>query len=125
MNLKKLVGGCVIAACSFMAGIALGDMAHESAEAKKESSRPMYNGTTHYGDLRFASFDDATDVLCVMKNVVKTYGWASIADLCDLAGIRPSYVDNKYGWWNLDAAYIHRVKDGYKICFPMDYALHN
>ena len=74
MNLKKLVGGCIIAACSFMAGITLGDMAHEPAKAKKESSRPMYNGTTQYDDLRFASFDDAAEVLCNMKMLSKPMG---------------------------------------------------
>jgi hypothetical protein len=125
MKMKKIVGGCVIAACSFMAGIVLGDLTHKPAEAQKETCYQLHNGTTRYNNMRFSSFDTANKVLCEMKNVVEIYGWACIADLCDLIGIQPSYIDNKYGWCNLDAAYIHRVKDGYKICFPMDYALNN
>ena len=58
------------------------------------------------------SFNQFTDEL------IDTYGVASVADLNDLIGISGDYTDNKYGWTNVKAGEVMRVRDGYVIKMP-------
>lgn len=125
MKLKRLAEGCAIAMLSFLAGIILGDMKRETEEPAQERTYPAYKGTTRYDAFVFPSFGAATKVLYEMRVAVEAYGYATIADMCDLVGVQSTYIDNKYGWRNLDAAYVERVKGGYKISFPIDVALNN
>lgn len=69
-------------------------------------------------DVLFETRDEAKDVLERMDELIDTYGVASIADFYDLAGVTGNYTDNKYGWTNLSAADVVRVRDGFMIKLP-------
>ena len=66
---------------------------------------------------------DMDSILDQMKGAIVEYGQVSIGDLYDLAGITANYTDNKYGWHNLDGAYVKAVPGGYSIVFPKPVAL--
>lgn len=119
MKLKTLASKFAVTGCCFLVGIILGGMAQKEIEATKKYRTSMLRVTTNYDDWVFPGFGDATTILIEMRNVIENYGCTSIADLCDLVGKQSSYIDNKYGWLNLDKARVERVKNGYKIRFPV------
>lgn len=74
-----------------------------------------------YDEIIFETRGDAEDVLTGMDELISSYGMASVADFYDLAGMTSEYTDNKYGWRNLRAAEVVRVRDGYAIKLPKAY----
>lgn len=72
----------------------------------------------NYEDLVFDDRGDAEYVLNSMKDIIKRYGYVTIHDLYDLADVKASYTDRKYGWTNLDDAYTERVREGTVIKLP-------
>jgi len=64
------------------------------------------------GTLYFDDRGDAEEVLLRLKENLDTYKVASVADLYELSGAKFSFVDYKYGWRNLDNAYVSSTNDG-------------
>ncbi len=61
---------------------------------------------------------EAEAVLKRLKDLITLYHYATISDyydLCDLPGI---YLDNMWGWDNLDEVTIEEVEDGFKLNLP-------
>ena len=74
-----------------------------------------------YVEILFDNRGDAETVLQGLKDIGYTYGFASVADLYDIAGWKQSvYTDNKFGWFEerLYKAHIMRVRNGYVIDLP-------
>lgn len=69
-------------------------------------------------DVIFYDRGEAEAVLQRMNEWLARYGSVAVADFYDLVGQRCSYTDQKYGWYDLRAAQILRVNDGYSIQFP-------
>lgn len=62
---------------------------------------------------------EAETVLNSMKDIIKQYGFVSIADLYDESGlVGKDYTFNKYGWTNLDDAMIIHTTAGYTLSLP-------
>lgn len=87
---------------------------------RSDSHRSEYSVSSRYDvdDVIFESREEAKEVLERMDELIDMYGVASIADFYDLAGVTGNYTDNKYGWTNLSAADVVRVRDGYMIKLP-------
>ena len=87
---------------------------------RRDGRRSDVSARTRYDldDVIFESRDEAKEVLERMDELIDQYGMASIADFYDLAGVTGNYTDNKYGWTNLSAADVVRVRDGYMIKLP-------
>lgn len=69
----------------------------------------------------FETRAEAESTLKQMKKLISLYGFATIADLYDLAGIPIRYREyehNKLGWFNLDKATIETVGSRYTIRLP-------
>lgn len=69
----------------------------------------------------FTNSEDAEKVLEEMLKLIDKYGWVTVADLCDLAGVACNYTDNKYGWNDLSGSYVKKWGgnvDGYIIVIP-------
>lgn len=66
----------------------------------------------------FQTRQDAENTLDSLKEMIELYGFISLADVCDLVGITPSYTDNKYGWRSLNNAKVVRSRYGYFIEVP-------
>lgn len=61
---------------------------------------------------------EAEEVLSQMDDLIATYGLVSVADYCELIGVRGNYTDNNYGWTNIRSARVVPVRDGYVIKLP-------
>lgn len=68
---------------------------------------------------------DAEAVLWRMRDYLEEYGTVSVAEAKQFAGLRYEYTDNKYGWTDLRAAYVSRIRDGYLIVLPKAVPLKN
>lgn len=73
---------------------------------------------TSYADISLESRGDAEAVIRSLREQVDTYGLVSVADLCEMVGIRSEYTDHKYGWTNLDSARVVSGRDGYELDLP-------
>lgn len=81
--------------------------------------RPVANYNTFaFNNVVLQSRGEGEEVLARMDELIDTYGVASVADLNDLIGISGDYTDNKYGWTNVKAGEVMRVRDGYIIKMP-------
>lgn len=70
-------------------------------------------------DILFGTESDALSVLSSMKEIIVNYGYVSIADYYDLAGLPSNvYTNTKYGWLDLKDAKVIDSMDGYKISLP-------
>lgn len=69
-------------------------------------------------DLILVSREEADLVLERLNDLIDNYDVASVADLNDLVGLPGSYVDNKWGWTNLQYVDVRQVREGYLIDLP-------
>jgi hypothetical protein len=75
-------------------------------------------------DVFFGTESDALDVLNSMLEIIEKYGYVSIADYYDLAGVAGNvYTNTKYGWLDLKDAKVIDSMDGYKISLPKAWTL--
>ena len=81
------------------------------------SSRPARpSESSHdYDSIVIETRGDAELVLDQMREHLERYKKVSVADMYDFVGLDCTFADYKYGWTNLDRAYIYRVHDGWSI----------
>lgn len=60
---------------------------------------------------------EAENVLDRLKGLVEQYGAATVENLYNAVGIRATYLDQRWGWKNLDRAYISYSTKGYGLIF--------
>lgn len=75
-------------------------------------------GGFDYDEYIIKTRGEAEDVLSQMDDILDRYRVVSIADYCDLLGIRGPYTNNRYGWTDLRNAQVVRVRGGYVIKLP-------
>lgn len=83
--------------------------------------RRRYSGSRRYddfSDIVMSSRADALMVLNDLKDQIEDYGYATVSNFFELVGEDCGHNDNKYGWSNLDRAYVEAVRGGYIIEFP-------
>lgn len=90
----------------------------EHYNERKDYNKPRSQQAYSYTDLIFDNRADAEEVLYRMEEILDNFQAVSVSDLFDMAGVTGSYTDNKFGWTNLDDAYVERVRDGYIINLP-------
>lgn len=71
-----------------------------------------------YDEIVFDSRGDAEAILVELDNMIARYGFATVSDLYDTAGLTAPYTANKYGWTNLRTAETVRVREGYILKMP-------
>lgn len=69
-------------------------------------------------DIILDSRETAENVLNASKEIINEYGFVTISDVYDLAGLNATYTEQKYGWVDLKEAKIIRVRSGYKLVLP-------
>lgn len=72
----------------------------------------------NYDDLSFNSRGDAEAVRILMNESIERYGFVTVADMYDAAGLTAPYTANKYGWTNISSATVVKARDGYVIKLP-------
>lgn len=80
--------------------------------------QPSPRATHDFRDIVVEDRGSAELVLERISDLVEEYGVATLADLYELVGITPSFVDNKYGWNDIRGFNTRRVRDGYLIVTP-------
>lgn len=71
-----------------------------------------------FGSIVYEHRGDAEEVLDRLVELTMMYGMASVADFYELSGMETNYMDNKFGWDELESACIRRTRDGYVIDLP-------
>lgn len=93
----------------------------------KKSIRPTYvsyrdwHNSREYRikDTLFESRVEAESTIDTLKEAIYTYGYVSVSELYSLADMNScTYLDNKYGWVNLDKAKVIRLRNGYSLELP-------
>lgn len=87
---------------------------------RKTGGRPNTRNKNrqNFDDLIFESRGEAQLVLDELLGAINKYGVVTVLDAYDLCGEIAPYTSDKYGWMNLDNAYIERNRQGYVIRFP-------
>lgn len=71
-------------------------------------------------DISFETRGDAKEVADMMLELLDNFKVVSVADYYEIsnAGDLETYIDRKYGWYELDDMQITRDRDGFKIKLP-------
>ena len=77
------------------------------------------SGAYSYDDIIFSSRGEAEIVLDGLNEIISQYGFASVADLYELANITNNkYTDNNYGWSERISTSPALVSEGYILRLP-------
>lgn len=89
----------------------------------KSRFEPGNRAKHEFDNLGFATRGEAENVLGHLVDLTIDYGFASVADLYEFAGVESSYTDQKWGWHNLEDARVVRGRYDYEIKLPRTEAL--
>lgn len=87
-------------------------------QAPVERETPRRSNMFRSTDYIMNSRQEALDVLDVLRENLENYGLVTLADFFDLIGIDTQYVDNNYGWTDLENVTIVPVRGGYTLSLP-------
>lgn len=96
-------------------------MAPSSRGPMREEPRaisPRGRARHDFDEIVLQSRAEAEQVIERLFDIVSRYETATVSDLYDLVGIRPTHVDNKWGWTDMRGAGVVRVRDGYLLELP-------
>lgn len=99
-------------------GTRAGHVSYDRFSSGRVEERRPTRTPYSYDDLEFKTRGEAEMVLTRMDELIENYGFVTVADLYDLAGVTGNYTDNKYGWSNIRNAEVVRVRDAYVIKMP-------
>lgn len=86
-----------------------------------EDHYPKYGETCDFGvnQVHFASRKEAANVLNSLADILDQYGTVTVADFYDETGLKvPCDSDTRYGWRDIDDAYVVKVRSGWSISLP-------
>lgn len=58
---------------------------------------------------------EAEEAIAQMFDIVEEYDAVTVEDLYRIVGIEPSYVDKKWGWYDIRGSGVTRIKGGYLL----------
>lgn len=96
-------------------------MGSAQTAGREDGSRSLSNRarTVHdFNEIILPDRTQADEVIERLHDVVSDYGIATVSDLYDLVGIQGSYTDDKWGWSDLRASGITRVREGWLLNLP-------
>lgn len=73
------------------------------------------NRENDYREIVLTDRDDARDVVASLHDRIRTYGFASVADLLELVDQSSMYTDTAYGWRSVDQIGLAKVARGWLI----------
>jgi hypothetical protein len=91
----------------------------------REERTPVSVPTRNHGidEILLATRVEADLVLDRMYDLLEQYESVSVSDLYNLLGLSSNYVDQKWGWNNLQGASVMRTRDGYILNLPKTQSL--
>lgn len=92
---------------------------HYRDDRRDDYSNRAVRSRFDYDDIVFENRAEADIVLERMCDTIERYGYVTIADMYDMAGLSQIYTSNRYGWTSLRTAEVVRDRDGgYIIKLP-------
>ena len=97
---------------------------HYDKPSYRQESRPKRTISSSakskhdFDEVIMESRGEAEEVLSQLVDLTVDYEEANLSDFYGLVGITPSYNDEKWGWRDLSASSVKRVRDGYIIDLP-------
>lgn len=91
-----------------------------NAEDRQE---PAYVKSNEVREVIVDTRGDAQQVLDEMFRHLDEYKTVSVAEFYDLVGVTGKFTDNQWGWTNLNAAGVSRVREGFRIELPRPISL--
>lgn len=85
---------------------------------RRDDNRHSARSSFDYDDISFKNRADVEIVREQMFDLIDEYGFVTVADMYDLAGLPCPYTSNKYGWTSIRNSTIERVRDGYILKLP-------
>jgi hypothetical protein len=82
---------------------------------RREYNRPS---KPDISEVAFNSRVDALRVLDALEDRIEQYDCCTVADFYEAVGIEPGHSDYKYGWLDLEKAYVSAYGSQYYIEFP-------
>lgn len=90
--------------------------------ASRHEERPTLSrrarSTHDFGEIIIPTRIEAETVIERLDDAIDRYGSATVADLYDLLGVTKEFTDGKYGWTDIRAARVVRVREGYLLDLP-------
>lgn len=71
-----------------------------------------------YDDIEFEARGEAEAVRTEMLDIIERYGFVTVADMYELAGLTAPFTAHKYGWSSLRSAETVRTRDGFILKMP-------
>ena len=75
-------------------------------------------GRFDFEDIIFPTRTDAEAVRDQMDEVIARYGFVTVGDMYDMAGLQQPFTSQKYGWTTIVNSRVESVRDGYVIRLP-------
>ena len=103
----------------------LGYVNYGGYSSKKRDDRHALatRSRVEYEDIILESRGEVEAMRDQMGDVIDTYGFVTVADMYDMAGLTAPYTANKFGWTSVRNAEAVRVRDGYVLKLPRPAAL--
>lgn len=111
---NSMIQGTVLRA----GGTSYSAVSTQAAMLAARGALPVSASTGSYQDLVVPTQQFAETLLANMYDLLNQYRVVAVADLYEAAALTPAPADNSYGWTNLDAARISKVRDGYLLELP-------
>ncbi len=87
---------------------------YESRRGMSHQSRANHD----FNDILLESRAEAEEVLDRLRDLIREYNEAKVADLYDLVGITGSFTDDRWGWTDLRSARVRPIQGGYLLELP-------
>lgn len=91
------------------------------AGSQDDRRSPTVTGTSgrfDFEEIIFPTRGDAEAVRDQMDEVISRYGFVTVGDMYDMAGLAQPFTGQKYGWTSIVGSRVEPVRDGYVIRLP-------
>nr|DAH40963.1 MAG TPA: hypothetical protein [Bacteriophage sp.] len=92
---------------------------HNKVSYKDHYSKGSRTCDFDIDQVSFGSRKEAANVLDSLADILDQYGTVTVADFYDETGLKdPCDSDTRYGWKDIDDAYVVKVRSGWSISLP-------
>lgn len=91
---------------------------YEQRDDRRAPTTTGGSGRFDFEEIIFPTRIDAEKVRDQMDEVIARYGFVTVGDMYDMAGLPQPFTGQKYGWTSIVNSRIETVRDGYVINLP-------
>lgn len=91
---------------------------YEQRDDRRSATVSGNSGRFDDEEIIFPTRNDADAVRDQMDEVIARYGFVTVGDMYDMAGLPQPFTGQKYGWTSIVNSRVESVRDGYVIRLP-------